>query len=137
MCELRQKDKPTEMRKDTKTVYFSKEKEEKLHEDGLALLLSEEGNNNTTRARDPNSPEDFEERQTCMRGQHHNNNNNNNNNNNAFKSAIQDFSQSPVSNPYPQTDSAQQWANHMQHIKQLSRATAQILSLTEFKSHLL
>ena len=55
--------------------------------------------------------------------------------------------QRTVSNTYAQVARAQSCANHVQHIERLSRAsvmlratwyegTAQLLSLTEFKSHL-
>ena len=70
----------------------------------------------------------------------------------AFKGAIWDFLQSPhsattVSNTHTQVAQAQPCANHVQHIEPWSRAsvvlratwyegTAQLLSLTELKSHL-
>ena len=70
----------------------------------------------------------------------------------AFKGTIRDFLQSPhgaptVSNTYAQVAQAQSCANHVQHIERLSCAsvmlratryegTAQLLSLTELKSHL-
>ena len=70
----------------------------------------------------------------------------------AFKGAIRDFLQSPHSaanclNMYAQVARAQPCANHVQHIERLSHAsvmlratwyegTAQLLSLTELKSHL-
>ena len=68
----------------------------------------------------------------------------------AFKGAIRDFLQSPHSAAnclQPQVARVQSCANHVQHIERLSYAsvmlratwyegTAQLLSLTEFKSHL-
>ena len=67
----------------------------------------------------------------------------------AFKGAIQDFLQSPHSaaNCLQHVHSSDQGAYHVQHIERLSRAsvmlratwyeeTAQLLSLTELKSHL-
>ena len=70
----------------------------------------------------------------------------------AFKGAIRDFynlltAPRTVSNTYDQVARAQPCANHVQHIERLSRAsvmlratwyegTAQLLSLTELKSHL-
>ena len=70
----------------------------------------------------------------------------------AFKGAIRDFynlltAPRTVSNAYAQVAWAQSYANHVQHIERLSRAsvmlratlyegTAQLLSLTELKSHL-
>ena len=72
----------------------------------------------------------------------------------AFKGAIPDYfynlltAPRTVSNTYAQVARAQSCANHVQHIERLSRAsvmlratwyegTAQLLSLTELKSHLL
>ena len=69
----------------------------------------------------------------------------------ALKGAIRDFydlltAPRTVSNTYAQVARAQSCTNHKQHIKSLSRATcsvplgtkktAQLLSLTELKSHL-
>ena len=70
----------------------------------------------------------------------------------AFKGAIRDFLQSPhsartVTNTHAQVAQAQSCANHVQHIDHLSHArvmlratwyegTAQLLSLTQLKSHL-
>ena len=71
----------------------------------------------------------------------------------AFKGAIQDYfyillaAPRTASKTYAQVATAQSCANHVQHIERLSRAnvmlratwyerTAQLLSLTEFKSHL-
>ena len=70
----------------------------------------------------------------------------------AFKGVIRDFynlltAPRTVSNTYAQVARAQSCANHVQHIQRLSRAsgmlratwyegTAQLLSLTELKSHL-
>ena len=69
-----------------------------------------------------------------------------------FKGAVRDFfslltAPRTVSNTYAQVAQAQSSANHVQHIERLSRAsvmlhvtwyegTAQLLSLTELKSHL-
>ena len=77
---------------------------------------------------------------------------NNNNNNNRTDRRNSRFLQSPhcartVSNMYAQVARSQSCANHVQHIERLSRAhvvicatwyerTAQLLSLTELKSHL-
>ena len=64
----------------------------------------------------------------------------------AFKGTVRDFDllTGPwtVSNTYAQVAKEQSCTNHMQHIERLSRATwyegtAQLLSLTELKSHLL
>ena len=61
-----------------------------------------------------------------------------------FKGAVRDYF--TVSNTYAQVAQAQSCENHVQHIERLSRAsclcatwyegTAQLLSLTELKSHL-
>ena len=74
-----------------------------------------------------------------------------NDNDNRIKGAIRDFLQflaapRTVSNTYAQVARVQSCANHVQHIERLSRAsvmlhatwyegTAQLLSLTELKSH--
>ena len=79
--------------------------------------------------------------------------NDNNNNNNRIQRRYSRFfynlltAPRTVSNTNAQVARAQSYANHMQHIKRLSRAnvmlratwyegTAQLLSLTELKSHL-
>ena len=85
----------------------------------------------------------------------HNNNNINNNNNNRIQRRYSSFfffynlltAPRTVSNTYAQVARAQPCANHEQHIECLSRAsvtlrvtwyegTAQLLNLTELKSHL-
>ena len=79
-------------------------------------------------------------------------NSNNNNNNRIQRRYSRFFTISPqrreLSQTYAQVARAQSCANHVQHIERLSRAsvmlratwyegTAQLLSLTELKSHLL
>ena len=81
------------------------------------------------------------------------NNNNNNDNNNRIQRRCLRFvynlltALQTLSNRYAQVARAQSCANHVQHIERLSRAsvmlcatwyegTAQLLSLTELKSHL-
>ena len=90
----------------------------------------------------------------CLDNDDDDNNNNNNNNNSRIERRNSRFLQSPhwaptVSNTYAQVVQAQSCANHAQHIERLSRAacsvplgtkgvqgTAQLLSITEWKSHL-
>ena len=81
-------------------------------------------------------------------GERDNNNNNNNRTQRRYSRLFTISSQRrSVSNTYAQVARAQSCANHVQHIERLSRAsvmlratwyegTAQLLSLTELKSHL-